>query len=106
MNQGRIWTVVNPNHGLPLFLGSVALMSFTIHYAILSNSSWYKEFFNGNMNKVASVETKVDPTADLASTTTPAVRVDSGQSAALVLDRSTTPVVKANPKTNVSAVPG
>ncbi len=27
MNQGRIWTVVKPTVGLPLFLGSVAVTS-------------------------------------------------------------------------------
>lgn len=47
MNQGRIWCVVQPTVGLPLFLGAVALMSFTVHGAILSNSSWFPAFFGG-----------------------------------------------------------
>ena len=47
MNQGRIWTVVNPTVGLPLFLGSVALMSFTIHFAILNNTTWLSAFWGG-----------------------------------------------------------
>ncbi len=47
MNQGRIWCVVNPTVGLPLFLGSVALISFTIHFAVLSNSTWFAAFMQG-----------------------------------------------------------
>ena len=47
MNQGRIWTVVSPNVGLPLFLGSVALMSFIIHICVLLNTSWWGNFMNG-----------------------------------------------------------
>jgi light-harvesting protein B-800-850 alpha chain len=48
MNEGKIWTVVSPNVGVPLFLGAVALMSFTIHFAILNNTTWVKAFFQGN----------------------------------------------------------
>ena len=47
MNQGRIWLVVNPNIGLPLFLGAVSLMSFTIHLAILNNTDFFKAFMSG-----------------------------------------------------------
>lgn len=45
MNQGRIWCVVNPTVGLPLFLGSVALISFTVHYAVLDNAPWMKNYY-------------------------------------------------------------
>ncbi len=47
MNQGRIWCVVNPTVGLPLFLGSVALISLIVHYSILSNSTWFASFLVG-----------------------------------------------------------
>lgn len=47
MNQGRIWCVVNPTVGLPLFLGSVAVTSLIVHYAVLSNSTWFAAFFGG-----------------------------------------------------------
>lgn len=57
MNNGRIWCVVNPTVGLPLFLGSVALMSFTVHTTVLSNSTWVKDFFQGSRAKKASIET-------------------------------------------------
>ena len=37
MNQGRIWCVVNPTVGLPLFLTAVALTSLAVHYFVLTN---------------------------------------------------------------------
>jgi light-harvesting protein B-800-850 alpha chain len=63
MNQGRIWCVVSPTVGLPLFLGSVALMSFTVHFAVLNNTTWMSNFFNGVPLKAASLETTVAPVA-------------------------------------------
>lgn len=47
MNQGRIWCVVKPTIGLPLFLGSVALISLIVHYAVLTNSTWFPAFIQG-----------------------------------------------------------
>jgi light-harvesting protein B-800-850 alpha chain len=47
MNQGRIWCVVKPTVGLPLFLGAVALISLIVHYAILTHTTWYPAFFQG-----------------------------------------------------------
>jgi len=48
MNQARIWCVVSPSVGLPLFLGSVAAISFTVHFAVLNNTPWVKDFFSGS----------------------------------------------------------
>lgn len=47
MNQGRIWCVVKPTVGLPLFLGSVAAISLIVHWAVLSNAPWFAAFFAG-----------------------------------------------------------
>ena len=47
MNQGRIWCVVSPTVGLPLFLGSVAVIAFVVHFAILSNTTWFPAYFQG-----------------------------------------------------------
>ncbi len=47
MNQGRIWCVVSPTVGLPLFLGAVALISFTVHFAILNNTAWFSAYWGG-----------------------------------------------------------
>ena len=47
MNQGRIWTVVNPGVGLPLFLGSVAVIAILVHAAVLNNTTWFPKYWNG-----------------------------------------------------------
>ena len=53
MNQGRIWTVVSPNHGLPILIGSVALTSLIVHYSVLSHVSWFGNYWNGGYKKTA-----------------------------------------------------
>ena len=47
MNQSRMWLVVNPTIGIPLFLGGVVIMSLIVHSAILSNTTWFPAFFGG-----------------------------------------------------------
>lgn len=47
MNQGRLWCVVNPTIGLPLFIGGVLVTSFIVHFAILNNVEWFGAFFSG-----------------------------------------------------------
>ncbi|MEM9457746.1 MAG: light-harvesting protein [Myxococcota bacterium] len=47
MNQGRIWCVVKPTVGLPLFLGGVLVTSFVVHFSVLSNTNWFPAFFGG-----------------------------------------------------------
>ena len=64
MNQGRIWCVVNPTVGLPLFLGSVAVTSLIVHYSVLSNTTWFGSYWNGHAKpKAASVEGVSAPVA-------------------------------------------
>ncbi len=64
MNQGRIWCVVNPTVGLPLFLGSVAVTSLIVHFSVLNNTTWFGSYWNGKAKpKVASVEVPAQPLA-------------------------------------------
>jgi light-harvesting protein B-800-850 alpha chain len=48
MNQGTIWTVVHPTVGLPLLLGTVTVIALLVHYAVLSNTTWFSAYWNGN----------------------------------------------------------
>ncbi len=48
MIYGRIWLVVKPTVGVPLLLGAVAVGSFAVHTALLTNTSWVKKFLNGS----------------------------------------------------------
>jgi light-harvesting protein B-800-850 alpha chain len=47
MNQGRIWCVVKPTVGLPLFLGAVAVISLIVHASVISYAPWAQAFFAG-----------------------------------------------------------
>ena len=60
MNQSRLWLVVNPSIGLPLFLGGVVVMSLIVHFAILANTTWFPAFFNGSATP-AVIAAPVDP---------------------------------------------
>lgn len=51
MNQARIWLVVNPTVGLPLFLGTVLFIALAVHYAILSHTTWYGDYWQGGAKK-------------------------------------------------------
>lgn len=56
MNQSRIWLVVNPTVGLPLFLGAVAVTSLVVHAAVLTNSAWFPAFMQGKLRGGKIVE--------------------------------------------------
>jgi light-harvesting protein B-800-850 alpha chain len=58
MNQARLWLVVKPGVGIPLLLGSVALTSLIVHGAVLSHTTWYPAYLNGNQHtKAAALNT-------------------------------------------------
>jgi light-harvesting protein B-800-850 alpha chain len=56
MIYGKLWLVVKPSVGIPLFLGAVAVGSFSVHLALLNNTTWVKKFLNGNAAAVAKAE--------------------------------------------------
>lgn len=47
MIYGKIWLVVKPSTGIPLFLSAVAIGSFLVHFMLLSNTTWVPRFLNG-----------------------------------------------------------
>ncbi|MEI6097089.1 MAG: light-harvesting protein [Alphaproteobacteria bacterium] len=47
MNNAKMWLVVSPNVGVPLFLGAVAVGSFAVHLAVLSKTHWFEDFASG-----------------------------------------------------------
>jgi light-harvesting protein B-800-850 alpha chain len=77
MIYGKIWLHVKPSVGIPLFLGAVAVASFSVHVALVTNTTWVKRFLNGwNATKTAQVEQDVaqanvpPPTVVLTASTT------------------------------------
>jgi light-harvesting protein B-800-850 alpha chain len=47
MNQARIWLVVKPTVGLPLFLGTVLLIAIAVHAELLAHTTWFPAYWNG-----------------------------------------------------------
>lgn len=47
MNNAKIWLVVPPAVGVPLFLGGVAVASFAVHVGIVMNTSWISDYHSG-----------------------------------------------------------
>lgn len=47
MNNAKMWLVVKPTVGIPLFLTAVAVSSFAVHIAVLSKTNWYEDYLVG-----------------------------------------------------------
>ena len=56
MIYGKIWCVVKPSVGVPLFLGAVAVGSFAVHLAIMTNTTWVKDFLQGGQKAAAQAQ--------------------------------------------------
>jgi light-harvesting protein B-800-850 alpha chain len=63
MNQGKLWTVVKPTVGLPLFLGAIAVTSLLVHLSILNNTTWFSAFLNGGAKAKAVAAAPAAPAA-------------------------------------------
>lgn len=72
MNQGKIWRVVNPTVGVPLFLGAVALTSLFVHYQLLTRTAWLPAYYQGGAKAVKAAE--VAPSTTTAQATAPAAK--------------------------------
>jgi light-harvesting protein B-800-850 alpha chain len=72
MNQGRIWCVVNPTVGLPLFLGSVAVTSLIVHASVMTHVSWMGNYWQG---KAARTALNTSAVPSLTSATQPGFTV-------------------------------
>ena len=54
MIYGKLWCVVKPSVGIPLFLSAVAIASFAVHVALVMNTTWIKDYHQGAAGKVAA----------------------------------------------------
>jgi light-harvesting protein B-800-850 alpha chain len=66
MNNAKMWLVVKPTVGVPLFLAGVAIGSFAVHVAVLTNTSWVADFLKGNPINGAATASLALPEADAA----------------------------------------
>lgn len=94
MNNAKMWLVVSPTVGVPIFLGAVAVGSFAVHVAVLSNTTWVSDFLSGNElgsgaeSASADVLRSTDVETAKASYVTPTP--DGGQEITVILPDGTT----------------
>jgi len=91
MNNAKMWLVVPPAVGVPVFLGAVAVGSFSVHVAVLSNTSWVEDFLSGNelgSGDMAAAEVLKNPEASTASYALPLQ--DGAQEITVILPDGTT----------------
>jgi light-harvesting protein B-800-850 alpha chain len=71
MIYGKLWCVVKPSTGIPLFLSAVAISSFAVHLALLSTAPWLKAFYAG---KEAPAKTSAAPATEVLASATLTVK--------------------------------
>lgn len=68
MNNAKIWLVVKPTFGVPLFLTTVAVRSFAVHVAVIGNTTWVADFLSGKQIGAGAAQLILDkPKAAQAS---------------------------------------
>jgi light-harvesting protein B-800-850 alpha chain len=93
MNNAKMWLVVPPAVGVPVFLGAVAVGSFAVHVAVLSNTSWVADFLSGqplgsgDATEAAALQTTGDAATAKASYVAP---TPEGERVTVILPDGTT----------------
>lgn len=59
MYYGKMWMVVKPSVGLPLFFAGVVGASLLIHAAVLTHTTWYPGFLQGGQHTAAAAASPV-----------------------------------------------
>ena len=76
MNNSKMWLVVKPTVGIPLFLGAVAVGSFAVHVAVVTNTTWVGDFLSGQ-DMGSSQSAAIESNVKTASANGDAVRIYS-----------------------------
>lgn len=99
MNNAKIWLVVKPTVGIPLFLGAVAGTSLFVHYNLLKTTAWLPAYYQGKPKKAAALDVPAQPGVgqaavvvfkDGAASSEATVVLPDGRTAKAVFDGRTT----------------
>lgn len=66
MNNAKIWLVVKPTVGIPLFLSAVVISSFAVHVGIVMNTDWVESHHSGKGINPAATAALTLPTDGVA----------------------------------------
>jgi light-harvesting protein B-800-850 alpha chain len=47
MNNARLWTIVNPTVGVPIFFIALVVTSLFVHFQVLTRTTWFGDFIRG-----------------------------------------------------------
>lgn len=106
MNNAKMWLVVKPTVGVPLFLSAVAVGSFAVHVAVLSNTSWVSDFLSGQ--ELGSGDAEASLMLDTDTNTAKAGYVLPGTNEVTIIMADGTPVkaILQPPEQHASASTG
>ena len=107
MNNAKMWLVVSPSVGVPIFLGAVAVGSFAVHVAVLSNTSWVADFLSGQeLGSGDAEEASLLAPGDLdtANVAYTLPSTDGGQEIMVILPDGTTAKAILQPEIQASAI--
>lgn len=99
MNNSKIWLVVKPTVGVPLFLSAVALGSFAVHVAVVSNTSWVSDFLSGQElgSGMAALQTDVQVIPASALTADTPMYLDAAAGTTVILPDGRTALILEDP---------
>lgn len=107
MNNAKMWLVVKPTVGVPLFLSAVAIGSFAVHVAVLSNTTWVSDFLSGQPlgSGTAALEMPAPSTDVAASVYFDRASADGNAATVVLPDGRTAEVVFKDAVKAASAAP-
>lgn len=82
MKEGRIFLYVSPNVIIPIMFLVLVLTSLAVHYSILSNTTWFSDFWQGAAAETAVIEAEAPaPVADAMAPAAEAAAPAEGEAA-------------------------
>jgi light-harvesting protein B-800-850 alpha chain len=72
MKEGRIFLYVSPNVIIPIMFLVLVLTSLSVHYSVLTNTTWFGDFFQGSATAVVEMATETEAAAPVADAMAPA----------------------------------
>lgn len=107
MNNAKMWLVVKPTVGIPLFLSAVAVGSFAVHLAVLSKTNWYSDYLVGaDLGSGDGMAMMNGETGDAVKRASYATMLDNGaQELTVILPDGTTAKAILQPDVMAASVP-
>jgi len=67
MIYGKMWYVVKPSVGVPLFFIAIATASLAVHFSILTHTDWFPAFLEGHQKAKPAAVGMLTPTSPVGA---------------------------------------